>query len=95
MDWPKGLPFPYIFTFPTTFYEVGSDKELHHENGLLLMSKGHGLLWGDGTRYRVADTWLSFDKHGRFDVGMHVFLERIAEGGEDDALYKAARDYFG
>ena len=92
MKIPEGIPFPYVFTFPTTFYDGG--REFHQENGLVLLSRGDGFVWGDGTRYRVADTWLSFDKHGRFDVGLHVFLERVEEGSEDDRLGRLAPDYF-
>jgi hypothetical protein len=91
MVWPDGLPKPYIYTFPTTFYDEDG-KELHQETGLVFLSKGDGVLWEK--RYRVVDTWLSFDKHGRFDVGLHVFLEPIEEGGEDDTLGRFAPDYF-
>lgn len=93
MAWPDGIPKPYIYTFPTHFYDENG-KEFHDETGLVFLSKGDGVLWGDGTRYRVADTWLSFDKHGRFDTGLHVFLDRIEEGGEDDTLGRLAPDYF-
>jgi hypothetical protein len=88
----EGPRLPYIFTFPTT-YHVGT-RELFQEEGLLTLSKGDGVLWGDGTRYRVVDTWLSFDKHGRFDVGMHVFLEPVEPFSDDDRLGRLARDYF-
>lgn len=84
---------PYVFTFPTTFYEW--PNEIHQEPGLLPLVRGQGVLWGDGKRYRVADSWLSFDRHGQFDIGMHVFLERVEEGSEDDTLGLARPSYFG
>src|SRR5690348_12259721 len=28
-------------------------------------AKGEGFIWSEGQRYRVADTWWSFDHHGR------------------------------
>lgn len=94
MEWPKGLPVPYMLAWPTIFYEVGSDQELHRENGLLSLPNGTGFIWGDGMRYRVVDSWLSFDHRGHFDLGMHVFLERVEEGGADDPLGRLAPDYF-
>jgi hypothetical protein len=39
----------------------------------------------------VPDVWFSFDQHGRFDVGLHVFLE-CSEG--DDKLTRIAPGYF-
>jgi len=57
---------------------------------------GDGVLApADGTpRCRVVDRWLSFDHHGRFNDGWHVFLERI-EDTDDDRLGRLAPDYFG
>jgi hypothetical protein len=94
MEWPKGVPFPRMLTWPTVFYEAGSDRELHREDGLLPLPRGSGFLWGNGSRYRVVDAWLSFDHRGRFDLGMHVFLERVEEGSEGDRLGRLAPDYF-
>jgi hypothetical protein len=95
MGWPNGLPIPYMLAWQTTFYEAGSDQALFSENGLLELSKGSGVLLPNGLRYRVVDSWLSFDKDGHFGLGTHIFLERIEERGEDDTLYKLAPDYFG
>lgn len=52
-----------------------------------------GVVFEDGGRFRVVDTWLSLDRQGRFDVGYHVFLERI-DNTADDLLAKLAPDYF-
>jgi hypothetical protein len=35
------------------------------------------------------------NKHGHFDVGWHVFLEPVEDGGSDDRLKRLAPDYFG
>lgn len=78
---------------PTWFYE--GEKEVHcEESGLLPLVKGQGVLWGDGTRYRVVDSWLSFDHHGHFGLGMHVFLERVEPESDDDTLGRLAPNYF-
>lgn len=53
---------------------------------------GDGLLAPGGTRYRVVDRWLSFDHHGRFNDGWHVFLGEAE--GTDDRLRLLAPDYF-
>lgn len=82
------------YLFSTSFYDGDTEIPFHQETGMLFLSKGEGVLWADGTRYRVGDVWLSFDKHGRFDVGFHVFLERVEEGDADDRLQRIAPNYF-
>ena len=89
---PTDRQIPAFFTYPTVFYVDG--KELVTEEALLPMPIGTGAVWGDGTRYPVADTWLSFDHRGRFDLGAHVFLERVERGSEGDTLFHLAPDYF-
>ncbi|MCU1613015.1 MAG: hypothetical protein JWO98_555 [Frankiales bacterium] len=51
---------------------------------------GTGVVLGD--RYRVVDSWMSFDHHGVFDDGLHIFLERVTE--DDDRLKRIAPSYF-
>lgn len=92
MELPTGSATPRLYTFPTTFYDQDGTY-LYQEVGLVFLTKGDGVLW-DGTRYRVADVWLSFDKHGHFDVGYHAFLEPIEHRGDDDRLARHAPDYF-
>lgn len=93
MEWPSDIPFPHILLmYPTVFYE--DDKEINRETGVFFLSKGDGVVLENGPRYRVRDSWLSFDKHGRWDIGMHVFLESVEEGGEDDTLDRIAPEYF-
>jgi hypothetical protein len=86
---------PYVYVAPTTFHIAG--EELQHqplEEGLLNLHKGQGVLWHDGRRFRVVDSWFSFDKHGHFGIGLHVFLEEVS-GQDDDLLLRLAPDYFG
>jgi hypothetical protein len=67
----------------------------YQEGTVIPLSKGDGLLWSDGTRYRVADKWVSYDHHGHFGEGLHIFLERVEEFGDDDTLGNLAPRYFG
>lgn len=55
--------------------------------------KGEGLIWSEGERYRVVDTWWSVDHHGRMDDGLHVFLERVTNP-TDDRPRELHPDYF-
>jgi hypothetical protein len=85
---------PYAYTWPTVFY-VGRD-ELHREDGLIFLRPGDGYIdVRDGNRYRVVDTWFSFDHRGAFDLGLHVFLQPVDEGSEDDRLGRLDPQYFG
>jgi hypothetical protein len=60
------------------------------------LRKGDGVyLGGTHPRCRVVDVWLSYDHHGRFGEGLHVFLEPVEEFSDDDTLGKFAPDYFG
>ena len=40
----------------------------------------------------MVDVWFSYDKHGHFDDGTHVFLAPVAV--EDDLLKHLAPDHF-
>jgi hypothetical protein len=55
-------------------------------------AKGTGVLLDKGTRWRVVDVWLSYDKHGRFDIGWHAFVEPVE--ASDDRLKHLAPGYF-
>jgi hypothetical protein len=52
-----------------------------------------GIVFEDGGRFRVVDTWLSLDRHGPFDVGYYVFLKRV-DNTPEDRLAQLAPDYF-
>lgn len=82
--------FPGILRFPTYFHE--GDKEVWmYEDGLLQLANGTGLIL-KGECYRVVDSWMSFDHHGRFDDGMHIFLEVAKD--KDNRVKQLAPDYF-
>lgn len=76
-------------SYPTWFYVEG-ESEVWDWPETLPLVKGDGVVTRDG-RFRVVDVWFSFDQHGHFDVGLHVFLER-SEG--DDTLTRIAPGYF-
>ena len=78
---------------PTTFY-VGGKELPHQEETFLPVSIGDGILDSDGTRYRVTDKWISYDHHGHFGEGLHVFLERVEPYSDGDTLGNLAPDYF-
>jgi hypothetical protein len=81
---------PGFYNLPTWFYLDG--KQIWGEiDGVMWLHRGDGVVDGDGTRYRLADVWWSFDHHGPFDDGMHIMLEP-AEA--DDPLGQMAPDYF-
>jgi hypothetical protein len=82
---------------PISYYHDDQDSPFFTDDDgkLGLPAIGDGWLWGDGTRYRVADRWLSLDHHGHFNDGWHVFLERVEVGGDDDRLQHLAPEYFG
>lgn len=44
-------------------------------------------------RVRVVDVWHSWDRHGRFDTGTHVFCENVTNT-PDDRPKALAPDYF-
>jgi hypothetical protein len=82
---------PGIYRLPTYFHEGDSEVPMYtHEEGLLNLPIGTGVVLGD--RYRVVDSWMSFDHHGVFDDGLHIFLERVTE--DDDRLKRIAPSYF-
>lgn len=68
---------------PTYFY-VDGQEFWTYEEGVIPLAKGMGFVHGSGHRYRVVDLWFSIDHHGRFDDGLHVFLEKV--DASDDRL---------
>ena len=84
---------PPSLHLPTNFYIDGELVDQYDE-GLLVLPRGTGVIWHDGRRLRVADAWFSYDKHGRFDFGFHVFLEEIRDS-RDDLPKRLEPDYFG
>lgn len=81
---------PGIHRLPTFFHHNG--KEVwRYDDGLIQLATGTGVLLG-GDRYRIVDSWMSFDHHGVFDDGLHVFVEPVEP--EDDRLKKLEPEYF-
>ncbi|MEU8740641.1 hypothetical protein [Streptomyces halstedii] len=84
---------PGIYRWSTYFHEANSTDVLYQqEEGVLVLPVGAGVLLGNGNRYRVVDSWFSYDKHGIFDLGLHVFV--VPAAGGDDRLGQLAPDYF-
>jgi len=56
---------------------------------------GDGVLLpiADYRRFRVADIWHSYDKHGDLDWGTHVFLRDVSNT-EDDRPKNKAPSYY-
>ena len=77
---------------PTYIY-IDNKEVLQFDDGMLMLPKGAGVIWGDGNRYRVADTWFSIDHHGQMNDGMHIFLEVVMDP-EDDLPKKILPSYF-
>ncbi|MDX6513826.1 MAG: hypothetical protein QOE36_3330 [Gaiellaceae bacterium] len=66
------------FAFPTVFYEYGEEQPLYTDSARLVVpANGTGVLLPDGTRYKVVDSWLSYDKDDKLGAGMHVFVEPV------------------
>jgi hypothetical protein len=65
-------------TLVTTFHLGYDEADIGPLPGVELppLQIGQHVLGGGGEFYRVIDVWLSFDRHGLFDTGQHVFLER-------------------
>jgi len=53
---------------------------------------GTGVLWEDGSRYRVVDVWVSYEKRGELGRGTHVFLEPAQAA--DDRPKRMAPGYY-
>lgn len=81
---------------PVFYYRAGEAIAFYtdDEGRFGLPEIGDGWLWADGSRFRVADRWLSQDRHGRFDTGWHVFLDPAEHASADDRLQQLAPDYF-
>lgn len=74
----------------TTLY-VGT-QYLEQIESFVPLPVGTGIITADGERFRVVDSWLSLDKHGRLDLGLHIFLRQVEEA--DDLPRRIAPDYF-
>ncbi|OZM73998.1 hypothetical protein CFN78_06835 [Amycolatopsis antarctica] len=70
--------------------QVGGDEF----PGGLYPQIGAGIVWDDGKRYRVEDTWFVHEKHGAMARGaLHVFL--LPVNNSDDRPGKMHPRYFG
>jgi len=87
------VDYPGILTLPTYFY-VDNQDFYQEERALMPLPRGTGIIWGDGTRYRVVDTWFSYDHHGQMAEGLHVFLEKVIPGSADDRPKAMLPAYF-
>jgi hypothetical protein len=86
---------PIEHALPTTYY-ISGEEHRYQEETMVPLRKGDGVYLGHpAPRCRVVDVWLSYDHHGRFGEGLHVFLEPVEEFGPDDTLGNLAPDYFG
>lgn len=83
-------------TFPVSYYRNGEHEPffVDEASSPVLPSVGDGLIWGDGTRYRVVDVWHSSDHHGHLNHGPHVFLQTVEPFSDDDRPARVAPDYF-
>ena len=84
---------PWAQKSPTVFYDVDKGEIHRYEAGPALLPNGAGIVFEGGGRFRVVDTWLSLDRHGRFDVGYYIFLKRV-DNTPEDRLGELAPDYF-
>ena len=75
-----------FITYPKPSLWSGSAKP-----GVVSLAIGAGVVLNDGRRFRVADVWMSFDHHGRFSEGAHIFLEPAEE---PNTITRLAPDYF-
>lgn len=83
---------PGIYRWSTYFHKADSADVLYQqEEGLLNLPVGSGVLVL-GDCYRVVDSWFSYDHHGVFALGQHVFLEEATE--ENNRLKHIAPAYF-
>jgi hypothetical protein len=82
---------PVAFKLPTIFY-LEDGTELHRDKGYVPVANGMGFVWAGTGRFRVVDVWTSYDHHGRFEEGQHVFLAPVR--ADDDRLKHLAPDYF-
>jgi hypothetical protein len=81
-----------VRTFPAwpVNYRVSDEYHRQDEGPPPPLTIGSGLIY---RRFRVEDVWFSYDKHGQFAVGMHVFLTEVT-GTDDDRPHKLAPGYF-
>jgi hypothetical protein len=85
---------PIVNALPTTYY-INGEMQSYQEETMVPLRKGDGVFLGDDSPCcRVVDVWLSYDHHGHFGEGLHVFLEPVESFSEDDTLGNAAPAYF-
>ena len=79
--------------WPVTYY-INGVADWQDEGPPAPLSIGTGVIYPkDYRRYRVEDIWVSYDHHGRFDDGVHVFLVDVTRT-PDDRPGSLAPDYF-
>ncbi len=74
----------------TYHFPDGDERQIEWE--YIPPAIGNGWVDEDNTRYRIADVWSIHAKRGRFEYGVHVFLEEVEES--DDRLHRVAPDYY-
>jgi hypothetical protein len=67
-------------------------QERAQVGGFFSLPIGAGVLGNNGDFYRVRDIWMSFDHHGHYPEGMHIFMESAEIDGA--LLSPTARQYF-
>lgn len=75
-----------------TYYIEDIEQRQDESNPPAPLALGTGVIWSDGERYRVVDIWVSYDHHGHFNDGVHVFLEPVEP--DDDRPKRLAPHYF-
>lgn len=60
--------------------DVGEPPPLTIGCGLILETPAYA----GSARWRVVDIWISYARHGRFDPGVHAFLELVSTNEDDD-----------
>lgn len=78
--------------WPVTYY-VDGQPFWQDESQPPPLRRGDGVIINEGRRYRVTDLWFSYDHHGHFNDGTHVFLTEVS-GSEDDLPGQLAPSYF-
>jgi hypothetical protein len=83
---------PRTLQAPTYFHADEQENWFVEDRGVYVLPIGSGVLGPRGDFYRVRDVWFSFDHHGYFGEGYHVFLEQVEL--DRDKLSPDARRYF-
>jgi hypothetical protein len=68
---------PPHYLYAPTYFHIGFSHEdwFVEEQGYMPIQIGQHILGGAGEFYEVVDVWFSFDHHGLFGDGQHVFME--------------------